>query len=130
MTGPIIAKHIPFTTGLRSAAPARSGQQSVIRYIAFPAGMPTEALSDQLSQAMQPVARDRDVVFLTDIQAALKLVHANRHCAVITDCNLPLFIENIMEPDNQTDIAAFYYAIHQQRPTDDTTPYIYIRGIL
>lgn len=108
MIGIIVAGHIYFSSGLRSAAQAIAGEQEQIIYIDFVPEMSTEQLEAQLRQAMAQCQQGDGVIIFTDIAGgspcnrATALLIDYPDLRIISGTNLPMLVNACLERDGLT----------------------------
>lgn len=108
MIGIIVAGHIHFSSGLRSAVEAIAGEQKQVRYIDFVPKMSTEQLEKEMRVALSACQQGDGVIIFTDIAGgspcnrATALLADYSDIRIISGSNLPMIVNACMERDGLT----------------------------
>ena len=105
MLGIILCGHGGFASGLEQAMKQILGEQPQFVAIDFPQESTTALLTSQLSEAINTLDPEQDIVFLTDLlggtpfRVASMLAMQKVGREVITGTNLQLLLEMVLERD-------------------------------
>ncbi|MCS3433372.1 PTS galactosamine/N-acetylgalactosamine transporter subunit IIA [Klebsiella sp. BIGb0407] len=106
MLGIILCGHGGFASGLEQAMKQILGEQPQFVAVDFPQASTTALLTSQLSEAINTLDPEQDVVFLTDLlggtpfRVASILAMQKPGREVITGTNLQLLLEMVLERDD------------------------------
>jgi len=106
MLGIILCGHGGFASGLEQAMKQILGEQPQFVAVDFPQASTTALLTSQLSEAINTLDPEQDVVFLTDLlggtpfRVASMLAMQKTGREVITGTNLQLLLEMVLERDD------------------------------
>ncbi|RKR54728.1 PTS system N-acetylgalactosamine-specific EIIA component (Man family) [Yokenella regensburgei] len=105
MLGIILCGHGGFASGMEQAMEQILGEQPQFVAIDFPQASTTALLTSQLSEAINALDPEQDIVFLTDLlggtpfRVASTLAMQKPGREVITGTNLQLLLEMVLERD-------------------------------
>ena len=108
MIGVILTGHGSFATGLHEAAIQIVGKQEQFQAVNFPDGASTEALEQQLRDAVKVCDKGDGVIFLTDLlggspfRTASLISFELTQAEVITGTNMQLLLELLLEREDLT----------------------------